>query len=67
MGPADALARDAPLTMLVIPFSLCSARLQVFVFITPAVLSPKLAGRIVPGLYLFSFAAAIITRFAVQG
>lgn len=49
------------LTMLVIPFSLCSARLQVFVFITAALFSPKTAPVVLFSLYLFSFAAAIVT------
>ncbi|MBI4808712.1 MAG: ferrous iron transport protein B [Nitrosomonadales bacterium] len=49
------------LTMLVIPFSLCSARLQVFVFITAALFSPKAAPLVLFSLYLFSFAAAIGT------
>jgi ferrous iron transport protein B len=49
------------LTMLVIPFSLCSARLQVFVFITAALFSPQAAPLVLFSLYLFSFAAAIVT------
>jgi ferrous iron transport protein B len=49
------------LTMLVIPFSLCSARLQVFVFITAALFSPQHAPLVLFSLYLFSFAAAILT------
>jgi len=49
------------LTMLVIPFSLCSARLQVFVFITAALFSPKTAPLVLFSLYLFSFASAILT------
>ncbi len=49
------------LTMLVIPFSLCSARLQVFVFITAALFSAKTAPMVLFSLYLFSFAAAILT------
>ena len=49
------------LTMLVIPFSLCSARLQVFVFITAALFAPETAPLVLFSLYLFSFAAAIIT------
>ncbi|MDD2701627.1 MAG: ferrous iron transport protein B [Sideroxydans sp.] len=49
------------LTMLVIPFSLCSARLQVFVFISAALFSPQHAPLVLFSLYLFSFAAAILT------
>lgn len=49
------------LSMLVIPFSLCSARLQVFVFISAALFSPKAAPVVLFSLYLFSFATAIVT------
>ena len=49
------------LSMLVIPFSLCSARLQVFVFISAALFSPKAAPVVLFSLYLFSFATAILT------
>ncbi len=49
------------LSMLVIPFSLCSARLQVFVFITAALFSPTAAPVVLFSLYLFSFAVAILT------
>jgi ferrous iron transport protein B len=49
------------LTMLVIPLSLCSARLQVFVFITAAIFSPKAAPLVLFSLYLFSFGTAILT------
>jgi ferrous iron transport protein B len=49
------------LSMLVIPFSLCSARLQVFVFITAALFAPKAAALVLFSLYLFSFLAAIVT------
>jgi ferrous iron transport protein B len=55
------------LTMLVIPFSLCSARLQVFVFITAALFSPKAAPVVLFSLYLFSFAAAILTALLFKG
>ncbi|MBI3480812.1 MAG: ferrous iron transport protein B [Nitrosomonadales bacterium] len=49
------------LTMLVIPLSLCSARLQVFIFFSAALFSPKAAPIVLFSLYLFSFATAIIT------
>ena len=49
------------LSMLVIPFSLCSARLQVFVFISAALFSPRAAPIVMFSLYLFSFATAILT------
>ncbi len=40
------------LSMLVIPFSLCSARLQVFVFVTAAVFSPRAAPVALFALYV---------------
>ena len=49
------------LTMLIIPLSLCSARLQVFVFITTALFSPKAAPIVLFSLYLMSFATAFLT------
>jgi ferrous iron transport protein B len=49
------------LSMLVIPFSLCSARLQVFVFMTAAVFSPASAPIALFALYVTSFAAAFLT------
>lgn len=49
------------LSMLVIPFSLCSARLQVFVFISAAIFSSKAAPLALFSLYLLSFATAILT------
>ncbi|HET7832678.1 MAG TPA: ferrous iron transport protein B [Gallionella sp.] len=55
------------LTMLIVPFSLCSARLQVFVFISAALFSPQAAPLVLFSLYLFSFAAAILTALIFQG
>jgi ferrous iron transport protein B len=49
------------LTMLVIPLSLCSARLQVFIFFTAALFSASAAPLVLFSLYLFSFATAILT------
>ena len=49
------------LSMLVIPFSLCSARLQVFIFITTALFTPRQAPFILFFLYLASFLAAFLT------
>lgn len=49
------------LSMLVIPFSLCSARLQVFVFFTTALFSPRHAPIVLFSLYLMTFAAVILT------
>ncbi len=55
------------LTMLVIPFSLCSARLQVFVFLTTAVFSPRWAPFVLFTLYLASFATAFLTAWLYRG
>ena len=49
------------LSMLVIPFSLCSARLQVFLFLISAVFSRTAAPIALFALYLASFAAAFLT------
>ena len=55
------------LSMLVIPFSLCSARLNVFIFMTTALFSPQIAPVVLFSLYLFSFVAAILTAFLFKG
>jgi ferrous iron transport protein B len=55
------------LSMLVIPFSLCSARLNVFIFMTTALFKPSIAPLVLFSLYLFSFAAAILTAFIFKG
>jgi ferrous iron transport protein B len=49
------------LSMLVIPFSLCSARLQVFLFMTAAVFTPVAGAIALFALYVASFAAAFLT------
>ncbi len=49
------------LTMLIIPFSLCSARLQVFIFLTTAVFSPHMAPFVLFSLYCMSFFASFLT------
>ncbi len=49
------------LTMLIIPFSLCSARLQVFVFLTTALFSPAQAPLVLFALYVLSFLTAFGT------
>lgn len=49
------------LTMLVIPFSLCSARLQVFVFFTAALFSPEQAPLVLFSLYMASIVTAMGT------
>lgn len=49
------------LSMLVIPFSLCSARLQVFLFIIGALFAPRHAPFVLLSLYIASFAIAFLT------
>ena len=55
------------LTMLVIPFSLCSARLNVFLFMITALFTPRSAPVVLFSLYLFSFVAAILTALLFKG
>ena len=49
------------LTMLVIPLSLCSARLQVFVFFIAALFPANIAPLVLFSLYLISIATAMLT------
>ncbi|NEP87449.1 MAG: ferrous iron transport protein B [Okeania sp. SIO2C2] len=55
------------LTMLIIPFGLCSARLQVFVFIIAAVFPNGNGAIVLFSLYILSFLVAIITAALFQG
>ncbi|MEN9879224.1 MAG: ferrous iron transport protein [Cyanobacteriota bacterium] len=55
------------LTMLVIPFSLCSARLNVFLFMTAALFAPSQGAAVLFSLYLISFLAAILTALVFKG
>jgi ferrous iron transport protein B len=55
------------LTMLVVPFSLCSARLQVFLFITAALFNAQTAPAVLFSLYLISFASALLTALLFKG
>ncbi len=55
------------LTMMTIPFSLCSARLQVFLFFTTAVFSPAAAPWALFSLYVLSFLIAFLTAFLWRG
>ncbi|MFN7570036.1 MAG: ferrous iron transport protein B [Betaproteobacteria bacterium] len=55
------------LSMLTIPFSLCSARLQVMVFLAAAFFTPRVAPLVMFGLYLTSFAVAFGTALAWRG
>ncbi len=55
------------LTMMMIPFSLCSARLQVFLFFTTAVFSPRAAPWALFSLYVLSFLVAFLTALLMKG
>lgn len=55
------------LTMMVIPFSLCSARLQVFLFFTTAIFAPRAAAMVMFSLYLMSFLMAFLTALVWRG
>ncbi|MDG2990793.1 ferrous iron transport protein B [Candidatus Synechococcus calcipolaris G9] len=55
------------LTMLVIPFSLCSARLQVFVFMAACLFDHRLGPIIIVSLYLWSCVAAMGTALLFRG
>lgn len=54
------------LTMLVIPLSLCSARLQVFIFMIAALFSPKQAPLVLFSLYMMSFFTMFLTAVLFQ-
>lgn len=49
------------LTMFIIPFSLCSARLQVFLFLITILFPAKQAGLVLFSLYLMSVGTAVLT------
>jgi ferrous iron transport protein B len=55
------------LSMLIIPFSLCSARLNVFLFMAAVFFPPRQGALVIFGLYLLSFAAAIGTALLFKG
>jgi len=55
------------LSMLVIPFSLCSARLNVFLFMAAAFFPPRQGALVIFGLYLMSFLAALLTALVFRG
>jgi len=55
------------LSMLVIPFSLCSARLNVFLFMATALFAPNQSSLVVFSLYMISFAAALLTALIFKG
>jgi ferrous iron transport protein B len=55
------------LSMLVIPFSLCSARLNVFLFMAAVFFTPRQGGLVIFGLYVMSFLAALLTALVFRG
>jgi ferrous iron transport protein B len=55
------------LTMLVIPLSLCSARLQVFIFIIAALFTAQQAPIVLFSLYVMSFLTMFLTAVLFQG
>jgi ferrous iron transport protein B len=55
------------LSMLIIPFSLCSARLNVFLFMAAAFFAPRQGALVIFGLYLASFVAAVLTALLFRG
>ncbi len=55
------------LTLLIVPFSLCSARLQVFVFLAAALFAPAMGAWVLFGLYLASFGVAMLTAVIFRG
>jgi ferrous iron transport protein B len=54
------------LTMLTIPFSLCSARMQVFVFFIAALFTAQQAPWVLFSLYIMSIAMAIVTSLVFK-
>jgi ferrous iron transport protein B len=55
------------LTMLIIPLSLCSARLQVFLFMIATLFVAKQAAYIMFALYMVSFASIFLTAILFKG
>ena len=55
------------LSMLIIPFSLCSARLNVFLFMAAVFFPARQGGLVIFGLYLTSFLAAMLTALIFRG
>lgn len=54
------------ITQLTMPFALCSARFQVFIFIAAALFAPWQAAFVVMGLYALSIAATLVTAWISQ-
>ncbi|MBD2344492.1 ferrous iron transporter B [Anabaena subtropica] len=55
------------LTIFIIPFALCSARLTVFVFIIDALFDRTWGPLVLFSLYLFSFVVALLTGLLMKG
>lgn len=55
------------LSMLIIPFSLCSARLNVFLFMSTSLFAPEHSPKVIFSLYLFSFISALVTAAIFKG
>ncbi len=54
------------LAMLMIPFSLCSARLQVFLFLSAILFTPGVAPWVVFGLYVLSFVVIVLVGLLLR-
>ncbi len=54
------------LSMLIIPMSLCSARLQVFLFMTSVMFNPQQAPLVLFSLYVFSMLTAMLTALVFK-
>ncbi|WP_066426120.1 ferrous iron transporter B [Anabaena sp. 4-3] len=55
------------LSIFIIPFALCSARLTVFIFIIDALFNRTWGPLVLFSLYLFSFGVALLTGFLLKG
>ena len=55
------------LTMLTIPFSLCSARLQIFIFMIAVLFKPSQAALVMFSLYMMSLFSIFITALIFKG
>ncbi len=58
--------RNRIITMLLIPFTLCSARLQVFVFVAGILYSPAVAPLVLFALYTLSFVIVILVGLILK-
>lgn len=59
-------ARIRWVTQLAMPFALCSARFQVFIFIAAALFAPWQAALVIMALYALSIAATLLTAWLSQ-